>query len=330
MGEIGKLPLISVIIPAYNAEKTLMRACRSVLAQSYANMELVIVNDGSTDGTAGEMAAVAKQGRNVKLLHKENGGVSSARNKGLDSAAGEYLYFLDADDEIPEGAIEKLYSLLTQHRCNVAAGHSRKIKSDGTFIEKPYEMNDAVLLWQGQQPLEHSLKDHPATYSSCGKLYSRACVGSVRFREDLRIHEDSFFLFTLFQKPVKMVVANECTVQIHLTENSASRSEFSEKYLDILSSAKKKQEIVCKNHPQLLPLAKNMQVKACLALLKVMRRGCDARFIPVEKECLRTVRQDSRYFIPATKNDQIMFWIVRLRLYGLMKYMTKIRKQFGM
>ena len=330
MDEMKQLPLISVIIPAYNAEKTLMRACRSVLAQSYPNMELVIVNDGSTDGTADEMAVAAKLGHNVKLLQKENGGVSSARNKGLDSAAGEYLYFLDADDEIPEDTVTKLYTLLTEHRCDIAAGHSQKIKPDGTVVEKPYEMEGTALLWDGQQALENSLKDHPATYSSCGKLYSRECIGSVRFREDLRIHEDSFFLFTVFQKPVKMVVANECTVRVHLTENSASRSGFSEKYLDILSSAQKKQEIVEQNHPQLLPLAKNVRVKACLALLKVMRRGCGSRFIPVEKECLRIVRQDSRYFIPATTNDKRMFWIVRLRLYSLIKFLTKIRKQLGM
>lgn len=327
MIENKEFPLISVIIPAYQAEKTLLRACNSVFSQSYPNLELVIVNDGSVDGTAKVMDEVAQTGRNVKLIHKENGGVSSARNFGLSHMTGEYLFFLDADDEIPQDAIEKLYVLLVQHQCDIAAGYSLKIRPDGATSARYYEMDGSVLLWEGLEPLEHSLKDHPAGYSSCGKLYRRSCVGDVQFQEHLRIHEDSFFLFEIFQNPVKMVIANECTLHCHLVANSASRSEFSEKFLDILTVAREKQRIVNENHPQFLVLSNNLQIKACLALLKVMRRGCDSRFRPVEKECMQTIRRNSRYFVPAIRADVVMFWIVRMHLYYPLKLVEKIRKQ---
>ena len=90
--------LVSVIIPAYNAADVLERCVRSVLAQTYARFEVLLVDDGSRDGTPELADALAREDGRVRVVHKENGGVSSARNAGLDEARGEWLTFVDADD----------------------------------------------------------------------------------------------------------------------------------------------------------------------------------------------------------------------------------------
>lgn len=92
--------MISIIIPAYNAEQTILRCVQSVLVQTYENWELIFVDDGSKDGTLSLCRSFTDE--RIKVLHKENGGVSSARNMGLDAASGEYITFIDSDDTVPQ------------------------------------------------------------------------------------------------------------------------------------------------------------------------------------------------------------------------------------
>lgn len=313
-------PLISVIIPAYNAEKTLRRACDSVLTQSYPNVELVVVNDGSKDGTQGILDALTGEYANVKGIFQENGGVCKARNTGLDNAAGDYLFFLDADDELMPECLTSLYNIAAAHNCDITAGGCLRIRPDGTSFESRIAPAGGLAVWEGQEALENSLKDHPGTYAVWGKLYRRTILEKVRFVEGKRVHEDSFFLFEVFLQPVKMAVTDVLGVRYYLTQNSASRAGFSEKFLDILYFADEKVKIVEEKYPEYLPLAKNVQVKASLALLKVMRSGCDAQFKGVERECIRTIQQNAKYFIPAIRVDSILFWIVRARLYYVFKF----------
>lgn len=318
-------PLISVIIPAYNAERTLRRACDSVLAQSYPNVELIVVNDGSTDDTAAILEELSAD--NVKCVHQENGGVCRARNAGLEIAAGDYIFFLDADDELTPDCLTRLYAVAAENDSDITAGSCLRVRPDGTSFESRYDIDGEVCLWEGQEALENSLKDHPATYAVWGKLYRREVVEQVRFVEGKRIHEDSFFLFEVFLRPVKMAVTNVTAVRYYLTQNSASRAGFSEKFLDILYFANKKQEIIQEKFPKYLPLAKNVQVKASLALLKVMRFGFAPQFKSVEKACIATIHANAAFFVPATRVDRILFWIVRLRLYYVYKFADKIYRR---
>lgn len=316
---VQETPKISVVIPAYNAEATIVRACRSVLTQSYPNVELIVVNDGSRDGTAGILDQLAAQHDNLQVIHKENGGVCTARNAGLAAAQGDYLCFLDADDELTEGCIAYLYGIAAEKNCDIVAGSCLRIRRDGSSFETKYDLPEEMTLWQGLEGLEQSLKDHPATYSVWGKLYRREILRDVKFVEGRKIHEDSFFLFQVLMQPLRMAVTNVPIVRYYLTENSASRAGFSEKFLDVLYFADRKRELVEETYPQFLALAKNVQVKACLTMLNVMRTGYDPKFKPVERQCIATVHQNANYYIPAIRTDRILFRIVRLRLYPLFK-----------
>lgn len=319
-------PLISVIIPAYNAEKTIQRAVRSVLDQTYPNVELIVVDDGSTDGTGVLLDTLAEEEGKLRVIHQANGGVCRARNAGLDGAKGERVCFLDADDELTEKALETLYLAMETNGSDIVAGCCEEIRPDGSSFENRYPLPGESWTWQALEPLEHSLKDFPATYSVWGKLYRREVIGDIRFVEGRKIHEDSFFLFQVFQKELTMTVTNFVTVRYHLTENSASRAAFSGKFLDILYFAQEKRKTIEKSHPQYLDLAKNVEIKACLSLLNKMRLGCPGEYKAVEKQCMTTVRENAGYFIPVLPIDRITFTAVRLHLFWLYKWVYRLLK----
>lgn len=319
-------PVISVIIPAYNARETLERACASVWTQSYPNVELVVVDDGSTDTTGALLESLSRENPSLHVVSQENGGVCRARNAGLAAATGSLICFLDADDELMPDALKALWDTMEKTGSDIVAGCCLRVRPDGSSFESGFSLSREVELWQGLVPLEQSLKDHPATYAVWGKLYRRQAIGDTRFIEGRRIHEDSFFLFSLFQRELTMAVTNLVVVRYHLTDNSASRSRFSEKHLDILYFSQEKQRILEETHPEYRDLGKNMQVKACLALLKLLSRGCPREYRSVQKQCQQVVRENARWFIPAIRTDRVLFAVVRLHVFWLYQWVYRLVK----
>lgn len=321
------LPLISVIIPAYNARQTIERACDSVLSQNYPNLELIVVNDGSRDDTGMVLDALAEKRNTVHPVHQQNGGVCKARNAGLAAAKGEYVFFLDADDELVPGSLAKLQKIAVETGCGIVAGPCIDIRPDGERTPNRYATAAQVDVWKGKEGVRQSLLDNPATYSVWGKLYRRDVVADLRFVEGKRIHEDSFFLFEALTRETGMAVSNVHTVNYYLTQGSATRAGFSEKFLDILYFADRKQQTVRLRYPEFESEAANMLVKANMALLKAMALGGDENFRNVEKQCIRVVNANARYFRPAITIDKILFLFIRLRIFWLYKLIYRLLRR---
>ena len=319
-----KQPLISVIVPAYNAEKWLSECCDSVFEQTCSDWELVIVDDGSQDGTLALARGLAQNRENVQVIHTENGGVCCARNTGMDAAKGEYIAFLDADDLLVPDALERLLFLLKDHKADIAIGWKINMTPDAKDIGCPYEREYAI--WDGTQALEQSLSDHPATYSVWGKLYKRQILENVRFIEGKRVHEDSFFLFQCLLKQPRVVLSEACVLRYRLSENSASRAPFSDKLFDILYFSEEKCRLIEKYYPEFLNLAGNVRVKANMALLRNMART-GTRYRMQEKACIRAVVANRANFRPAIKADRLWFWIIRCRMYYVYKVLLRIRSR---
>lgn len=318
------IELISVIVPAYNAEKWLEECCCSVFAQTYPHWELIVVDDGSTDGTLAVAQKVAGGREDVRVIHTQNGGVCHARNTGLDAAKGDYITFLDADDLLMPEALERLLGLIEQENCDIAIGWKTNITTDGQDLGCPYEKEAAR--WTGTEAVKRSLLDHPATYSVWGKLYRRSLLDDVRFVEGKKVHEDSFFLFQCLLKQPEVVVTEDTVLRYRVSDNSASRSAFSEKLFDILYFAERKVELIEANFPQLQDLARNVLVKAHMALLKNLCGTTDPRYRSREKESIRVVTRNKKYFVPAIKDNKKWFFIITHGLYRPYKFLYQIRK----
>lgn len=317
------VPLISVIVPAYNAEQWLKECCESVLHQTYSNIELIIVDDGSTDGTFDAANQIAFGRKNVLVIHTKNGGVCRARNIGLDAATGKYVAFLDSDDALVDNALEILYSNIVETSADIAIGWKTNMTADGVNLGCPFKRVSGV--FSGIQGLKLSLEDHPSMYAVWGKLYKRTIIEDIKFVEGKKVHEDSFFVFECLLKQPKVVICDSIVLRYRLSENSASRSVFSDKYLDILYFAQKKQEAIKKEYPELFSLSENVIVKANMALLWNLLRTNDRKYKEIQKNAIKSVQKRKRFYRTAIKSDAKLFWLLTHHLYGTYKMLHIVR-----
>ena len=180
--------MISVIVPIYNAEKYLHRCINRILAQDYTDFELLLIDDGSIDNSATICDEFAKYDNRIRVFHKENGGVSSARNWGLDKAIGEYIMFVDSDDYMMSGMLEVMLSTLDSKKADLVVcgttetggGYWRPI------ADVDYSINQ---LKENFVSLLHTELLSPPW----NKIYKKEIIGSNRFSEDISFGEDLLF-----------------------------------------------------------------------------------------------------------------------------------------
>lgn len=195
--------LVSVIIPAYNAADVLERCVRSVLAQTYARFEVLLVDDGSRDGTPELADALAREDGRVRVVHKENGGVSSARNAGLDEARGEWLTFVDADDYLGPRFLE---SLLSGAPCDLIVGGYHTVGAH-EIPEVSYEAVEARSP-EVVRPLLEAHLTEMTFLCPWGKLLRTRLVREAGLRFDTRMHigEDVVFVWTYLSRCASMAL----------------------------------------------------------------------------------------------------------------------------
>ena len=193
--KINNSPLISVIIPVYNVEPFLKKCVESVCHQTYKNLEIIIVNDGSTDQSGKICEELAQKDTRIKILHKNNGGLSSARNAGLNIASGEYVGFVDSDDYIAYDMYEILLNALLENDINIGIS-SGQILKDVNGIISPYNSkwdHNSKNIIQPNEFAERMILTG-SNFTCWSKLYRRDLLNKIRFLEG-RNNEDSFFIF---------------------------------------------------------------------------------------------------------------------------------------
>ncbi|AMQ07887.1 glycosyltransferase family 2 protein [Sporosarcina psychrophila] len=209
--------LVSIIVPIYKVEKYLHRCVESILNQTYKNLEIVLVNDGSPDGCGEICDEYAKLDERVKVIHKNNGGLSDARNAGIEIAKGEYITFIDSDDWIHVGYIEKLYKLLKKTDSDISVGNFIRISTENTQVENSKEV---VYEYSNIEALEQLLGEfYVQMVIACGKLYKRKLFDDIRFPLG-RIHEDEFTTYKLIYKAKKVVLTTSQLLYYWQRENS--------------------------------------------------------------------------------------------------------------
>ena len=227
-------PLISIIVPDYKVEKYLERCVESLLSQTYQNLELILVDDGSPDRCPESCDAYAKKDERIRVIHQNNAGLSGARNAGIDVAKGEYLAFVDSDDYIASDFIQSLYELLQETGC--AIGQCRFAYVQGEPLKK--DNNSSVHIYRGESLMErlYGLEEE-ATYFvvAWNKLYKRELFQEIRYPLG-RIHEDEATTYRLFHQGKKLAFSDRALYGYY-TENAGSiTSVFSRKRLQWLEA----------------------------------------------------------------------------------------------
>ena len=303
---------ISVIVPVYNAEKYLDRCIQSVLQQTYPNWELILIDDGSKD-ESGSIADQYKQTEDrIRVIHQQNAGVSTARNQGLDMATGNYIAFLDADDELTTDCLKKLIETAVENHADIVAG---KCSSD----RKSTNPLGEITVWRGEEALKNALMDNPFTYSAWAKLFRRECIGNTRFVPEIKINEDSYFIFQLVAKKPTFVGIEDEVYLYRENPDSASRAVFSDKFFDILRVADLKYKTIQKDFPNLIKLANNMQLKAKMNLLKLLALRTSIEYYKLERTLLAWVQENQGFYISAIDSDDKWMFILKNHFYFVYK-----------
>lgn len=190
------MPLVSIIVPIYNAEKTIDRCISSILNQAYKDFELILLNDGSTDASGAICDAYAEKDRRIRVLHKENTGVSDTRNRGIAMAGGEYLQFADGDDWIAPDATKFLVQAATEHRCDMVIADFYRVI--GERISQKGSIEEEGLMKRMDYAIKMMQKPADFYYGVLwNKLYKRSIIEDYRLRMDTSVSWCEDFMFNL-------------------------------------------------------------------------------------------------------------------------------------
>lgn len=248
------MDLISVIIPVYNTEAYLRRCISSVINQTYNALEIIIVDDGSSESTAKLCDELAKQDNRIKVVHKNNGGLSSARNTGLNIASGSYISFIDSDDYISVDFYETL--IKCSQKDVIGVSHFVRVDEN----EKIYNRFDPHLTG-GKLTVELYIRElllHIGDVSVCTKLFSKDIISTTRFREGV-LNEDLLFMFDILRN-IKYLSFTNSIGYFYLSRSNSISSKYGKAIEDMVINSLEIKDIIYKNYPNLIEEAKRFAI----------------------------------------------------------------------
>ena len=227
-----KMPLISVIVPAYNVSNSIAMTLDQLQRQTYDQLEIICINDGSTDSTPDIINELKQKDSRIVLINKENGGVSSARNMGLNNAHGEYVCFFDPGDEADSEFVMYLYKLLLSENADLAICSYNFKMENGQILDRHrfYEVVEKNTIFNQEEALTEIIK---AYGKFCGhvwdKLFDKNKIGNIRFDENVHNCEDTLFNVQYIKNCQKIILGPEVHYNYIQSDSSVTHSKYSYK-----------------------------------------------------------------------------------------------------
>lgn len=265
--------LISVIIPIFNLDNFLSRTLQSVQEQTYKNLEILLIDDGSIDDSVKICQKFCQEDKRFRLLQKENGGASSARNLGLDECRGDFILFIDGDDFVKKNHIDDLYQCIKKHNADISiAGHIDIgiDKLDGLSI-KPDDFNfNFVCLINPKQAIKNMLESKIYSWLICSKLYRRDILKDMRFNISEFYAEDFSFAYQAIHKAQKIVIYKKPTYYYVRHNNSMTSQKDVSKYMGLITTSDNFDNFIQENYPDLSYLANYFKMQSYLIIITIM------------------------------------------------------------
>ena len=316
--------IVSIIVPVYNVEAYLDKCLDSLVNQTYSNIEIILVDDGSTDSSSQKCDNWRKKDKRIKVVHKENGGLSDARNKGISVSTGEYICFVDSDDYIDSKYVELLYNAIMKNKTNISQCGIKYVDDAGKDMNDVGYNKDICL--SGIEMLQDVYNGHYVeNVVAWNRLYKREMIDNFLFPKG-RIHEDEYTTYKLLYFEKKVSIVKEKLYYYRQSNNSITRSSFKLRRLDIIDAYKEKIEFYNANDcPNLL-----MQntVNYYLYILRDLYYKVK-KYFPKEKKKLEIIKSDYKECINKYKNIKKVGGIknklfeISPTIYGLLKQFKK-------
>lgn len=297
--------LISVIIPCYNVEKYIDRCMESVLNQTYRNLEIILVDDGSTDGTGEIIKKYAEHDHRIKILHQKNKGAGAARNAGMEIASGSYIGFVDSDDWIAEDMYEYLIGIIKEEDADIAACdfyavHGRLDKQKPAKKENMKRMGNKELML-----FFFRVNGEKSFHAVWNMLYKRETIDRCRFLEG-KITEDMLFNYRVYCNCEKYVLSNQKKYYYFYNPNGVTRKILGETDLALLHNWDVIVNDIKSRKPEMQQYARMNRWRADFTLLsKAYLYGYDKNEISKLQfvELIRQVKKHKKYLVRSKMLD---------------------------
>lgn len=264
-------PKVSVIIPVYNVEKFLADCVQSVTQQTYSNLQIILVDDGSTDTSGSMCDELATKDIRITVIHQKNMGLSAARNSGIDIADGEYYLFVDSDDFICVDAIETLVTLSQEKSADIVVCNTIQCGENAAieFLENVTTSFTGNVEVYTDRKMEEFLKGRKIGVSACGRLYKAYIFNGLRF-PPRKLHEDVYTTYKTIDLARTVVTTDKIGYVYRVNQNSITHQKYSPRKMDMLYGKLEQREYVAAKHPELVSVANADVIYACNRLLKMM------------------------------------------------------------
>ena len=273
------LPKISVIIPVYNVENYVSKCLDSIINQTYENLEIVIVDDGSTDKSGDICEYYAKQDNRIILIHQENQGLSMARNNALDIISGDYVGFVDSDDWISPDMYCALYNNAIAHNADISMCNFYYVSTSGETSPYSNESDDIKVL-EGIYKIAHNIR----LSNNCvwNRLYKRHLFNDIRFPKG-KVFEDIFIMHRLVDNANKVVLSSQCKYYYLRRENGITLNTFNVSQMGNLEAYIERHKYIAAKYPT---LEKTCRKHIFLSLLWLMHKAYRDNKVELYKEDL--------------------------------------------
>lgn len=277
--------LISVVIPVYNVGQFLSPCINSVLAQTYERLEIILIDDGSTDGSSSVCDKYAESDHRVIAIHQPNLGLSAARNTGLDNAKGEYITFVDSDDLIHPDYIMTLYSGITAHNADISSVEFKRISS--LTETKDSCQSNTILNMDGKKAMRYMLYQNIIDNSACCKLFKTSLFDDIRFPQGL-FYEDLATIPIIYFH-AKKTTHLRTQLYYYRYRNSSILGHFSLKRADVLDVTEEIEDFANLHCPENIPAARSRRFSANMNILLLMS-ACKIDNESLKSRCWKNIR----------------------------------------
>ena len=287
------MPLISIIVPVYKVEPYLDQCVASLVNQTYRNLEILLVDDGSPDGCPALCDAWAGKDDRIAVIHKKNGGLSEARNFGIDRAAGAYLSFVDGDDYVADTYVETLYRTLVAQEAEVSACNFRRVDEAGNWLPEGLSSKLRSGVCTGRDMLNRYFAFRgtaPTLVAAWGKLFKRELFRQLRFPVG-RLFEDEYVYFPLYSQVGKVAFTDETLYHYVQRQGSILNSAVTEKKIQDLYGFCTDRLEQYQNDPDLF---RKLSVNFALDMFGVMDRVSEPA---IAAQMTKTYRENIRYVL---------------------------------
>lgn len=262
--------LISVVVPIYNVENFLEKCVDSILSQTYSNLEIILINDGSQDNCLKICRNYELKDSRIIVIDKKNGGLSSARNAGIDKATGKYIMFIDSDDYIEKNMVEKLYNNISLNDadisiCNFFFTYKNENKRNKAILNTTIDDESKFSYLYGKYSLQ--------TIISWNKLYKKELFNEIRYPDGL-IHEDQYIICDLLDKSKKINYMTDEFLYYYVQRDNSIMSTFNINRFDVIKGLNRRIEFFeSKKYNMLINRTKVEKIQLLYQLLKESKKS---------------------------------------------------------